>query len=52
MARNRLVFHSYLLAIKDACSFVVPEQEVGLLPYPVKNALLEHYFQLIVSVYV
>jgi hypothetical protein len=52
MTRYRLGFHSYLLAIQDACPFVVPEQEVGLLPYSVKNVLVEHYFQLIVFEYV
>jgi len=44
MARYRLLFHSYLLTIQDACPFVVPQQEVGLLPYQLKNVLLEHYF--------
>jgi hypothetical protein len=44
MARCRLRFHSYLLAIQDACPFVIPQQEVGLLPYQLKNVLLEYYF--------
>lgn len=52
MARYRLGFHSYLLAIQDACPSVLPKQEVGLLPHPVKNVLLEHYFQRIVCEYV
>jgi len=52
MARYRLGFHSYLLAIQDACPSVVPKEEVVLLPYPVKNVLLEPYFQLIVCEYV
>jgi hypothetical protein len=47
-----LGFYGYLLAIQDAYPFVVPEQEVGLHPFPAKNVLLEHYFQLIVFEYV
>lgn len=52
MAGYRLGFHAYLLAFQDACPFVVSEQEVGLLPFPAKNVLIEDYFQLIVFEYV
>jgi hypothetical protein len=40
------------ILLNYACLFVVPQQEVGLLPYSMKNVLLEHYFQLIVFEYV